>query len=231
MVDLGERGFYRTNRALLAALLGIALFVWIALLFTSAVSNPVTPTPFNLNAAPNSNFRFWILAEETYHASLFIEQPAELGRKTFDLVTGCQDNVNTPPHQVQTPQLIIRSVRNQRVVIQRGAKLINPPADECATTTGGRVFSLGEFAIAPGRYLFELKFSDEIPSSMSFPAELSISCCGKIASTHTALGKFTQTFPFLLFPFLALVFAVLASILFVRAVKFLYNLQFQLPDR
>jgi hypothetical protein len=170
----------------------VAFFV-IADLFDHAAFNPVTAHPgFNIESRPGSNFKFRIVTWETYRGTLWIGQPNNLDRKTFDLVTGCQDDSAGSRQPVRTPEWTIRSVSDQRVVIQRTATLINPPADQCGSTTGGHVFALGEFAPGPGQYQFELKFGSEIPESMNFPAELSITCsCGREARTRLgALGLF-----------------------------------------
>lgn len=113
---LGEHGFYRTNRALLATLLGISIFLSAAELLTKAATYPVLPTKrFNIASAPNSNLRFWIFTWETYTATIWIGQPAKLDRKKFDLITGCTDSSNVPPQRVLTPRWTIKSVRGQAV--------------------------------------------------------------------------------------------------------------------
>jgi hypothetical protein len=218
VVGLGERSFYRSNRGLLAAMLGVVIFVATAGLFTSAATNPVGPTRFKINSTSSSNLRFWIVTWETYRGKLWIGQPAELDRKTFDLVTGCRESSDVRP----APEWTIKSAWDQRVVIQSEAMLVNPPPSECSSTTGGRVFSLGEFAIGPGRYQFELKFSNEISESISFPAELNIQCCVKRAETQ--LGSLVLMFGFFLFPILFFVFAFLLLVLLIRAGIFFYAL-------
>jgi hypothetical protein len=215
---LSERSFYRANRSLLVALLGISLFLTAAELLTKAATNPALPTTrFNIASAPNSSLKFWIFTWETYTATLWIGQPAELDRKTFDLITGCKDSSIVSSQDVLTPKWAIRSVRDQSVLIQGEAILVNPPANECTSTTGGHVFSLGKFAIAPGRYQFEIKFSANIPESMSFPAELNIRCCARY--THTRLGRLMNLY-FFFGPLLVVVFAFLMSLLVIRAVLY-----------
>jgi len=231
VTGLSEPGFYRKNRALLAALLGIAIFIATAAAFTGTASNPVVGTRFNITSSPNSNLRFWIVTWETYYARLWIGQPSNLDRKTFDLITGCNDYSIVPPLHVDGPKWIIKSVRDQNVVVEREAILVNPPPNECSSTTGGHVFSLGGFALAPGRYQFELKFRSDIPESMNFPVELSIHCCGKNAPAHTGLGSFPLFFAFVLFPLFACIFAVLGLLLLIRAGVFLYRLQFPSSGR
>jgi hypothetical protein len=190
------------------------MFVVMAGWFTPKATNPATRNQaFNIDSTPGSNFKFWIVTWEAYDGKLWIGQPPKLDRKTFNRVTGCEDPSIKPPPPVITPEWTIRSVWDQRVVIQRSAGLINPPANECSTSGGGRVFSLGEFALAPGRYQFEIKFSSEVPESMSFPAELNISCCGKFA--RTALGELALFFRFGI-SLLLLVFAFLTLVLFIR---------------
>jgi hypothetical protein len=219
---LRERNFYRENRILLAALLGLAIFLATADTFTRTANYPVMPTRFNIDPEPNWNSRFWIITSETYTAKLWVGQPAELDRKTFDLITGCNDYSILPSQRVLTPKWTIRSVWDQRVVIQGDAILINPPANECSSTGGGHVFSLGEFAVAPGRYQFELKFSNIISDSMSFPVELNVHRSRTFS--HTRLGHLAVLFDsfLMLIPFLVFAFLLLA--LFIRAGIFLYAL-------
>jgi hypothetical protein len=223
MAGLGESSFYRQNRALLAALLGIPIFLATAGAFTDTVANPVAPTRFNIASTSNSNLRFWIVTRESYSATLWMQQPVDLDRETFDMITGCMDYSIGPQLRVQTPIWTIRSARDQRIAVQREAILIDPPANECSSTTGGHVFSLGEFVLAPGRYQFELRLGNDIPESINFPVELNIQCCGKLAAAHTILGGLPLFFGFFLSPVLVLIFAFLALSLFVRSGKFLYS--------
>jgi hypothetical protein len=195
------------------------MFVVTAGAFSGTAINPVIPTRFNIDTAPDSNFKFWILTWETYDAKLWIGQPGGLDRETFDRITGCEDST-VPPERFPTPKWTIRLAWDESVVLHRDAVLVNPPANECSSTTGGHVLSLGKFAVSPGRYQFELKFSNDIPESMSFPVELNINCCGKLSPPHTWLGGFPLFFAFVLFPILALVFAILTLLLVTRAVLY-----------
>jgi hypothetical protein len=210
------RRFCRANRGLLIIFFGIVTFFVIADLFDRAAFNPATSDRrFNIESKPDSNVKFRIVTWEPYRATLWIGQPNNLDRRTFDLVTGCQDDSNMSRQAVQTPEWTIRSVSDQRVVIQRKATLINPPADECSSTTGGHVFALGDLAPGPGQYQFELKFGSEIPESMNFPAELSITCsCGREAQTR--LGSLALFLPYVALP-MVFAFIFTASALIFRA--------------
>lgn len=219
---MSERSFFRTNRVLLATLFGIILFVSAADRFYWQAFYPAPHTRFNIDSTPNSNSRFWVITWETYSATLWIDQPSELDQKTFGLITGCKDFSVGPLQRVQTPTWIIRSVGDQRVVIQKEAVLFNPPANECSTTTGTRHgFSLGEFAISPGRYQFEVKLSPDIPESMTFSAELNVHCCEYFSQIHTRLGGLASGSALLSLPLLFFVLPILVLVLLIRARRFL----------
>jgi hypothetical protein len=74
-----------------------------------------------------------------------------------------------------------------------------------------------------------LKLSDEIPDTISFPIELNIQCCGKIA--HTRLGGLALFLAFFLLPILIYVVAFLVLILLVRGALFFYATRSQTQRR
>jgi hypothetical protein len=210
-------------------MVGIVLFVVLAGSFIGAATQPVAPKRIAIDQDHKSNVRFWIVTWETYQGTLWIGRPPELNPKAFDRLTGCLDFSGTPPQRPAPLQWTIRSAYDSRAVVQGKAIPINPSADDCSSTKGGHVLSLGKLALEPGRYQFDLKLSDEIPDTISFPIELNIQCCGKIA--HTRLGGLALFLAFFLLPILIYVVAFLVLILLVRGALFFYATRSQTQRR
>jgi hypothetical protein len=191
-------------------------------LFADAVMHPVHQPHLSVASSSNSNFKFWILTKQTYYGGLTIPPPSNLDRTTFDLISGCTDYAITSQSPARRPKWIIKSTSDQQVVIQGEAILYNPPANECATSGGYHLFSLGEIALGPGRYQLELKFSDDLPESASIPVSLGIGCCGKNSKIEGFAGNFPLLYGFVLIPASAIAFAVLVLILLIRGGRDIY---------
>jgi len=198
--------------------------------FADAVMHPLDRTHLSVNSSSEENLQFWIVTRQTYYGGLVIRPPANLDRTTFDLISGCTDYPNASLSPRQPPKWTIKSTWDQHVVLQGDAILGNPPANECSTSGGDHLFSLGKFVIAPGRYQLELKFSDNLPKSVSFPVSLTIRCCGKNSETSGIVGGFPLFFAFALIPASVIISAILVLILLVRGGLHIYRRQFQLPS-
>jgi hypothetical protein len=209
---------------LLALLLGAMLLtVGVGWLAHTAVATGQSER-FTVEPGRKIELTLWILATETYGVSLWIGRPAELDRNTFDRLAGCPNSANPskPVPGVTIPfRWIVRSSSDNSVVDQSKTASITPRGNGCSYVSDGHLFYLGPLTAEPGRYRLEFQFTEEIPELRNFPAEVSVSCCGK--NSGSRLGALTFVVGLVLVPILLGVSALLALILLVRAAIFAWR--------
>jgi hypothetical protein len=206
--------FWQKSRALVitfGSLLALAALLDIAMAF---VFNPITTETLQIGSSGAASVRFWIITSEPYGISLRIANPGQIDRDLFQRLLGCEMHMDysaAKPGVTIPFEWSIRSLADGRIVARSTVPSITPNGHSCSTVGGAHLLSLGGFSIAPGRYLFEFRFAGDVPQLAGLPAQVSATCCGKVASTP--LASFLIFCWFFVVPILVLLLALLALLL------------------